>query len=94
MVKKLKRLEALKKKQEQINAQVQMLEATEKSHERKRETRRKILVGAYYLDQARKDEKFDEVVDLMENYLNRNSDRVLFDLKPIESKKTETVNVG
>jgi len=87
MNKKSTRLEALKKKQEQVKAQIQALEASEKSRERKQETRRKILVGAYYLEKMKKEDKFDKLVGVMGNYLTRQSDRVLFDLKPIKPNK-------
>ena len=87
MDKKSKRLDNLKKKQEQIKAQIQTLEATEKTRERKRETRRKILVGAYYLDKAKEENKFNDIVKVMDGYLKRDSDRVLFNLKLLESEK-------
>ena len=90
MDKKSKKLENLKKKHAQLNAQIQALEAAEKTRERKRETRRKILVGAYYLDQAREKHQFDALVKVMDGYLNRNSDRVLFDLPPLEEKSSST----
>ncbi len=85
MNKQSKKLETLKKKQQQLNAQIQALEAAEKTRERKRETRRKILIGAYYLDQARADGTWENLVKRMDGYLNRNSDHVLFDLAPLES---------
>ncbi|HAU2041529.1 TPA: mobilization protein, partial [Legionella pneumophila] len=52
MSEKQSRLDALKKKQEQLRAQIQKLESLEKSRERKRDTRRKILVGSYFIDKA------------------------------------------
>ena len=76
------RLEILKKQQDQLKAKIQALEASEFSRERKRETRRKILVGAYYLDKARAENRFDDLVKLMDEYLNRDSDRILFNLEP------------
>ena len=88
MVGKSERLAALKKKQAQLDAQVQALEAAEKTRERKRETRRKILLGAYYLEQARKDGTFDEVVSKMDGYLKRKSDRALFGLAEKEKAVT------
>ncbi|MBP9727647.1 MAG: mobilization protein [Gammaproteobacteria bacterium] len=81
------KLESLKKQQEQLKAKIQALEAAETSRERKRETRRKILVGSYYLDKARSENKFDDLVQLMDGYLNRDSDRVLFDLALSEKSK-------
>ncbi|MCP4278796.1 MAG: mobilization protein [Alteromonas sp.] len=85
MVDKSKRLEALKKKQSQISAQIKSMEAAEKTRERKRDTRRKILIGAYYLEQAASTEQWAEMVQRMDGYLKRNSDRILFDLAPLES---------
>lgn len=76
------RLEILKKQQDQLKAKIQALEASEFSRERKRETRRKILVGAYYLDKVLAENKFDELVKIMDEYLNRDSDRILFNLEP------------
>ena len=90
MDKKSKKLESLKKKQDQLKAQIQALEAAEKTREKKRDTRRKILIGAYYLDKAIKENRFDEIVKLMDGYLNRNSDRMLFDLLPLEEKSSST----
>jgi len=69
----------LKKQRDILNARIQKAEALEKSRERKRDTRRKILVGAYYLDQARKDGTLDELNKIMDDYLTRDSDRKLFD---------------
>lgn len=89
MEKKPTRLESLKKQQEQLKAKIQALEASEFSRERKRETRRKILVGAYYLDKMRAENKFDELVALMDGYLNRDTDRVLFNLSLRENKKSK-----
>lgn len=89
MEKKPTRLEILKKQQEQLKAKIQALEASEFSRERKRETRRKILVGAYYLDKMRTENKFDELVALMDGYLNRDTDRVLFKLPLRENKKAK-----
>lgn len=85
------KLEKLKQQREQLNARIQKFEAAEKTRERKRETRRKILIGAYYLDQAKTQDKFDEIVKLMDDYLKRNSDRSLFDLIPLKSEPSAAV---
>jgi len=82
-------LNNLKKKREQINARIQKMEASQKSKERKQETRRKILIGAFYLDKARKDEAYGSLVTSIDGYLKRDSDRVLFNLKPLEVEKIE-----
>ena len=75
-----KKLNKLKEQREQLNARIQKLEAAEKSREKKRDTRRKILVGAYYLDKAKSEDRFEEVRQAMDEFLTRESDRVLFDL--------------
>jgi len=82
------RLDKLKQRKAQLEAQIQNLEAAEKARERKRETRRKILVGAYYLEKAKQENRWSEVCQLMDNYLSRPSDRVLFDLPDKRVKTT------
>lgn len=74
------RLTRLKEKREKINARIQAIEARMKTSERKKDVRRKILVGSYYLDLALKENKIDEINMVMNTYLKRDSDRELFDL--------------
>jgi large subunit ribosomal protein L7/L12 len=77
---KINKIEKLKKQREVINARIQKMEALETSRERKKDTRRKILVGAYYLDKAKEDDAMHEINIIMGSYLTRKSDRILFDL--------------
>ncbi|MBC8307168.1 MAG: mobilization protein [Pelagibacterales bacterium] len=77
-------LDSLKKKRDIINARIRLITNREQSKERKDNTRRKILIGSYYLDQANKNNSFDAVVKLMDSYLTRDSDRKVFNLKPLE----------
>lgn len=74
-------IEKLKEQREQLNSRIQKLEAAEKHREKKRETRRKILVGAYYLHEARQNHTFDELTKKMDTFLTRKSDRLLFELE-------------
>lgn len=85
-----KKIESLKQKQAQLQAQIESLEAAEKNRERKRETRRKILIGAYYLDQARTKDQMGDLQRAMDTYLKRNADRVLFDLPSLAVPETTT----
>lgn len=87
MNEKQSRLDALKKKQEQLKAQIQKLESLEKSRERKRDTRRKILTGSYFLDKASEEGGLDSLYQQMEHYLKRNSDRELFQLAPLAEEQ-------
>ena len=78
-------LDSLKKKRDIINARIRLVQNREQSKERKDNTRRKILIGSYYLDQANKNNSFNDIVKLMDSYLTRDSDRMLFDLTPIKN---------
>lgn len=89
MNEKQSRLDALKKKQEQLRAQIQKLESLEKSRERKRDTRRKILIGSYFLDKACEEGTLDSLYQQMEHYLKRNTDRELFQLTPLVEEHEE-----
>lgn len=77
-----KNLDKLKQKRSQINARIQKLEASEKAKSRKQETRRKILVGAYYLQKAREEGSVDVLNQCMDDYLKRDIDKALFELAP------------
>lgn len=74
-------LEKLKEQRNKLNARIQQKESRLKQSMRKIETRKKILVGSYFLDNAIKENKLDEIKSLMDKYLKRNSDRSLFDLE-------------
>ncbi len=77
---KLSHLEKLKAQRAKIEARIQAAESRTKQAQRKQDTRRKILVGSYYLDQAQKENNFNEIKKLMNDYLTRDSDRKLFEL--------------
>ena len=51
-----------------------------KTKERKLETRRKILVGSYFIEQYINKNEYNELVKLMDEYLTRESDRNVFGL--------------
>jgi len=88
-----KQLEKLKQQRSQLSARIQTIEAREKHQDRKKETRRKILIGAYYWDKAKLEGQEDEMKQLMDSYLSRDSDRVLFDL-PMLKQEVEVSNKG
>lgn len=81
------RLERLKEQREKLNARIQATEARLKTSDRKRDTRRKILLGSYYLDKAIKENGMNEVKSIMDKYLKRDSDRILFDLSTTGKEK-------
>ena len=77
-------LDSLKKKRDIINARIRLMQNREQSKERKDNTRRKILIGSYYLDQANKNNSFNNIVKLMDSYLIHDSDRMLFGLDSVK----------
>jgi hypothetical protein len=77
------RLELLTKRRDQLNAQIQALKAREGKQARKRDTRRKILIGAAVLDKVNKGEWPEERLRaLLDNFLDKPIDRALFGLSP------------
>lgn len=79
-----KQLERLEEQRKKLEARILLTKNKLKSSERKKDTRRKILIGAYYLDNAVKENKTDDIKSAMEKFLKRNSDRALFDLFPLQ----------
>lgn len=80
-------LQKLKIQREQLNARILKVENSQKSKDKKNDTRRKILVGAYYLDKIKQEGNFDELKQALDRFLTRNSDRVLFELSLNEEAK-------
>lgn len=86
-------LAKLKSQQAKLAARIQAAEARVRVSERKQDTRRKILIGAYYLDEVRKNHGNDghdglaALKEKLDGYLKRDSDRKLFDLLPIPAKE-------
>ena len=71
-------VERLKWQQQKLANRIQQLESRQRESERKQETRRKILVGAYFLEQARKAGTMTELNQQMASFLTRDSDKALF----------------
>jgi len=78
---KTAKLEKLKAKQDAIKAEIQKVQNQQKSKNKKNDTRRKILVGSYYLEQAEKKGEMAEIRKAMDEFLKRKNDRILFGLK-------------
>lgn len=73
------RLKMLQSRKDTIVARMQKLEAAERVAARKRELQKKILVGAYFLEQASKNGTMAELKIAMLGHLKRASDRKLFE---------------
>ncbi len=88
MNKREDRIEKLEAKKQQIDAQIDKLKALNSEEKRKLDTRKKILLGSWVLNQIDNGEiAEEEVMAKMDKYLTRNIDRRVFDLPLLEKKK-------
>jgi len=84
----ISQIEKLKRQKQIIEARIQKAEARHKHNERKAETRRKILLGAYFLDKLKKDGTLESIKPELDRFLTRDRDRTLFGLPALENKKS------
>ena len=82
------KIENLDKKISSLQARKMAEVARLKKQKRKEDTRRKILVGAYYLDQAEKTGTMEKIIQKMDEFLVREHDRRLFGLSPLSKAAT------
>ena len=74
-------LTKLLQKKQKIEQQISNAKTRLKKVERAADTRKKILIGAYFLEVKYKD-KEDEPTKIMDGFLDRDIDRALFNLPP------------
>ena len=79
--KKSDSLTKLLQKKQKIEQQISNAKTRMKKVERAVDTRKKILVGAYFLEVKYKD-KEDELIKILDGFLVRDIDRALFNLPP------------
>jgi hypothetical protein len=82
----LSKIEKLERQKGIIEARLEKEKANHKVRHRKDETRRKILLGAYFLEKLRNDGTFDSIKQELDSFLIRNSDRKLFGLPLLENE--------
>jgi len=82
----INQLNALKIKRDALTARIKLVQNRETRQKRKDDTRRKILVGAYFLEQLKNDDDFDQLVNQLDKFLTRDSERKLFNLPPISKE--------
>ncbi len=82
-------LKKLKAQQDKLAAKIQLLENREKAQAKKNDTRRKILVGAYYLEKAEKENSYPALQEAMKNFLTRPSDKILFGINKQQGPSDE-----
>lgn len=75
------KLERLLEKEAQLKAQIQQAKAAEKTLERKRDTRRKILIGSAVMARVESGRwPKDDLLSMMDGFLSRENERELFGL--------------
>lgn len=87
MVNPNEKLESLLKKQEELKKMIASEEAKIKDQKRRDDTRKKILVGSYFLETG----KYEDIKRYMDGYLKKDNDRLLFDLDIIQIDKSKPV---
>lgn len=80
---KNEQLEKLEQKKREIERKISEIRAKQSAEERKRETRKKVLIGAMILQQVNEG-KYDKahLTALLDDFLVRDVDRALFGLEP------------
>ncbi|MGO9144774.1 MAG: hypothetical protein ACLQDF_00255 [Desulfomonilia bacterium] len=79
--KKTDSLTKLLQKKQKIEQQISNAKTRLKKVERAADTRKKILIGAYFLEVKYKGRE-DELIKIMDGFLVRDNDRALFGLPP------------
>lgn len=75
----MSQIEKARIKAEQATARYQALVAKQKTNERKKDTRRKIILGGLLLDEARKDERYKNVLEDLIRKIQRKQDLKAFE---------------
>lgn len=90
MTKAAERLAKLEEQRARINAEIQRVRAREQQQERKNETRRKVLVGAWMMGKVQSGEWPEQkLIEAMDSYLERDHDRALFGLPPKQKQQPQ-----
>lgn len=77
------KLEKLLQKKKQLESQIAAVKQREKAEERKKDTRRKILVGSVLMRMVEQGElEHDKLQKMLDRHLSRAQDRALFGLPP------------
>ena len=75
---KTEKLKKLEEQAAQLKARIASEKAKIANQARKDDTRRKILVGAYFIEQAEQNGTMEELIKKIDSFLTREKDRALF----------------
>ena len=85
------RLRKLEESQARLRSEIQRVRGRAAQEARKRDTHRKILIGAMVLDQVQRGEWPQERLQVaMDKFLEKDRDRAVFDLPPRSSSPAKT----
>ena len=85
------KLEQLLKKQEELKAQIRKEKNKLSQVERKKDTRRKILLGALMMDMMKKGELDEKkILKRLDSFLTKDTDRKLFDFSIPNQENSKT----
>jgi hypothetical protein len=87
-ISKTEKLKKLEEQAEQLKARIASEKAKITNQARKDDTRRKILVGAYFIEQAEHEGTMEELIKKIDPFLTREKDRLLFGLSAKPGSKT------
>ena len=79
-------LEDLYKKRQALDARIELIKAKDRERQRKEETRKKILLGAFILQHQGEGVDWQAWLKKLDGFLERENDRKLFGL-PVEEKE-------
>lgn len=83
------RLTELQEKERQIKAQIQREKAKAKQEERKRDTRRKVIIGGMVMAHCQIDPAFEaQIMRLLNQHVTRPADRETLDLPLLTNNET------
>jgi hypothetical protein len=77
----LNKIKDLEKQQKEIANKIEELKNKKDKKEKENEDKKKIIIGSYFLNKYTKENKVDELVELLSEYLLKKRERKLFDLK-------------
>lgn len=85
------KITALMKKKQQLEERIKMEQNKFNEEQRKNDTRKKIIIGSYYMKKY--ENNMDFILKEIDSYLTRPQDRQLFNLKPLKQANDKTDSV-
>lgn len=85
----ISKIDQLIERQKKLKAKIEREKAKENKKIEKKRFRKIVLIGTYFLKKYESNGNLDELLNEMDSFLNRDSDRKLFGLKNIQNEKID-----